>query len=255
VNPLSTLASFALDAYLLARYTAGRTTLPGGHAWERTIAQLLCRPGLESRQYAGLTTLFGRHSASHCGHEIDGAARGWIGCLLLEAKSKTTGITKADIAVFGIKTFDYYVSQTLETTAVPWWRLIVSAGPVAPNLRRLCLHEGILLCDPRHMPLPTLLHVASKPNADQFLDELKLAELVRLAEPACEPLQERWRIQPNGAMMLRLHRWTNAEIDDLLWLQEELTGDVMDLYDTLHPGALERRIEQLISRLKMAQYV
>jgi hypothetical protein len=180
---------------------------------------------------------------------------GWSGCLVFEAKSKATGVTKADIAVFGLKTFDYYVSQFPKAFTMPWWRLIISASSVSLNLRRLCLHEGILLRGPRQMPLPTLLHLASKPSANQFLDELKVTELVRLGERACEPLQERWKAQPNGTMTFSLRRWAATEIDDLLWLQERLSGDVMDLYDTHHPGKLERRIEQLTARLEIAKYV
>ena len=84
MDPSQTLlADITLDAHLLARHAAVNGPLPGGRAWERVIGQLLSRPGLSSRQHAGLTTLFGMPSASGCGHEIDGAARGWRGCVLL----------------------------------------------------------------------------------------------------------------------------------------------------------------------------
>jgi hypothetical protein len=43
-------------------------------------------------------------------------------------------------------------------------------------------------------------------------------------------------------------------MDDLLWLQEELTGDVLDLYDTHRPGRLEARIAQLTARLRVAAF-
>jgi hypothetical protein len=49
-------------------------------------------------------------------------------------------------------------------------------------------------------------------------------------------------------------RWGADDIDDLLWLQNELTGDVLDLYDTYRPGRLEKRMEQLTAQLQMSAY-
>ena len=251
---LDLLAAVTLDAHLLARHADHRRPLPDGRAWERTVGQLLCRPGLASRQYAGLTTLFGTGAASRCPHELDAVAAGWRGSVLVEAKSKGEGINKGDVAVFAMKTFDYYCGLLPAAADEPWWRLLVSAGPVADNLRRLCLQEGMILCDPRNLPIPMLVAVASKPIADQYLDEVKLAEIVRLAEPVCEPLRERWKLLPDGTLRFRPRRWTHDELDDLLWLQEELSDDVMDLYDVHRPGRLEARIEQLAARLRVSAY-
>ena len=249
------LADITLDAHLLAKHAASVSgSLPDGRAWEKVIGQLLCRPGLACRQYAGLTTLFGVNSASHCPHELDGAASGWRGRVILEAKSKNGGITKADVAVFRLKMFDYYYAQLPMAANEPWWQLMVSAATVPNNVRRLCVQEGVILTDPVHLPIPVLLQIASKPVADQFLDNVKLAEIVRLAERVCEPLRNRWSLEDDGSLNFRARRWRVAEMDDLLWLQEELTGDVMDLYDTFRPGKLEMRIEQLTARLRMAAY-
>jgi hypothetical protein len=248
------LAQITLDTYLLARHAAAIGPLPDGRAWERVVGQLLCRPGLECRQYAGLTTLFGMNSSSHCAHELDAAAKGWRGTVIIEAKSKTGGISKADVAVFGMKTFDYYRGQLPASASAPWWRLITSAGFVADNLRRLCLQEGILLCDPVHLPIPVLLHIASQPVADQFLDDVKLGEIIRLGERACESMHDRWKLEKVGTLSFHAHQWRRNEMDDLLWLQEDLTSDVLALYDTHRPGRLETRIEQLVARLHMAAY-
>jgi len=136
----------------------------------------------------------------------------------------------------------------------PWWQLMVSAGPVADPIRRLCVQEGVILCDPVNLPIPVLLQIASKPISDQFLDGVKLAEIVRLGERACEPLQDRWQLQHNGTLNFCARRWGADDIDDLLWLQNELTGDVLDLYDTYRPGRLEKRMEQLTAQLQMSAY-
>ncbi len=250
----SLFASITLDAHLLARHAAINGPLPDGRVWERVIGQLLCGPGLACRQDAGFTTLFGVNSASHCPHELDGAASGWRGRVILEAKSKNGGISKADVAVFRMKAFDYYFGQLPLAATEPWWQLMVSASAVPENVRRLCVQEGVILTDPVHLPIPVLLQIASKPIADQFLDEVKLAEIVRLAERACEPLRDRWRLEHNGSLNFRARRWRRSDMDDLLWLQEELSGDVMDLYDTFRPGRLEMRIERLTARLRVAAY-
>jgi len=245
------LGRITLDAYLIARHSALNKLLPDGRAWERAAVQLLSGPGLDSRQTAGLTTLFGSKGASGCEHEIDGAARGWKGRLIVEAKAKVSGINKADIALFGLKTFDHYRGQLPCSANEPWWRLMISATRVGDPLRRLCAAEGIILCDPAFLPIPLLLHIAGRPIADQFLDEMKLSEIVRLGEPACEPMCKRWRLDPDGQLVLGARGYRSPDIEDLLWLQEELTGDVLDLYDTYRPGRLERRIEQLMSRLEL----
>ena len=48
-------------------------------------------------------------------------------------------------------------------------------------MRRSCVTLGIVLCEPEALPLPLLLRIAGKPNADEYLPETQLAELVRLA--------------------------------------------------------------------------
>ena len=37
---------------------------------------------------------------------------------------------------------------------------------------------------------------------------------------------------------------------DLLWLQEELGSDILDLYDLHRPGTLEHRAEELLRTLR-----
>lgn len=40
--------------------------------------------------------------------------------------------------------------------------------------------------------------------------------------------------------------WSESEISDLLWVEDELSGCLLDLYDKRRPGALERRAMSLI---------
>jgi hypothetical protein len=60
-----------------------------------------------------------------------------------------------------MKAFDYYFGQLPLASREPWWQLMVSAGPVADPIRRLCVQEGVILCDPVNLPIPVLLQIAS----------------------------------------------------------------------------------------------
>lgn len=242
------LPEVCLDAFLVARYCFG-DGFPEGRAWERATSELLQRPGLDRHQQAGLTTLFGGTSYTGCAHEIDAAASGWRGCLIAECKAKSGGVDKADVATFDLKTFDYYCADVEANSRARWWRLLVSAGPVAPTIRALCFRLGIVLCDPERFPLPVLLHAASQPIADDHLPEIELAEVVRLGEPACATMHERWRPTGDGQLLFRPRRWSRQDVCDLLWLQDDLTEQLLDLYDLYAPERLERRVSLLRLRI------
>lgn len=245
---LDLLARFTLDAYLLARLRQS-DAMPDGRTWERVVGELLWRPGLSRRQYAGSLFLFGMDSASGCRHELDAAADGWQGCLILEAKAKEGGLSKADVALFDLKTFDYFAGNLDAAKGGSWWRVLVSASEVQENLRRLLAQLGVVLCDPACLPLPVLVHAAGRPSADQFLPGPLLGEMIRLGEPALLPMQQRWRIE-GEELRFRPRIFTRDDLDDLLWVQKELTGQLLDLYDLYRPGLLETRATAHLWRLE-----
>lgn len=244
------LARVGLDAYLLARHCGAGGRIPDGRVWERAVNDLLRHPEFHRRQCAGKTSLFDRTSLSGLRHELDGCASGWPGCLIVESKAKRGGIEKADVALFHTKTFDYYLGNIKEARSERWWRILVSAEGVSANIRRLCLQTGILLCDPAYLPLPVLLRAASRPGAAQYLPAVKLTELLRLGITTCLPLQEQWRLEAGGG--LRYQPPVRDDLDDLLWLQEELSEDLLELYDRHKPGALKRRSAYLATLLRAA---
>jgi hypothetical protein len=210
---------------------------------------LLHRPGLSRTQHAGLTTLFDSPALSGCAHELDAAASGWSGCLLIECKALNGGVAKSDVATFELKTFDYYCGRIDTAARDRWWRMLVSASPASDSVRALCFRLGIVLCEPDRFPLPVLVHVAANPAADDVLSETKLRELLRLAEASCEPMQKRWRIVENE-VRFRPDSWGRQDTQDLLWLQSELTHDLFDVYDTWAPGRLERRVTELQMQIR-----
>ncbi len=237
------LAGITLDAFLMARYCVG-DGLPEGRAWERAAGTLLYRPGLTRRQHAGLIGLFGAAPHSGTAHELDGAAGGWQGCVLIECKALGGGVSKGDIAAFHMKTFDYYCGQLDVAAGDRWWRILVSATPAGNAVRALCYRMGIVLCDPARFPLPVLLRAAAHPAGDEALPAVNLRELLRLAEDPCLPLQDVWRIV-GPEVRFQPRRWSRQDTDDLLWLQDELSHDLFDAYDRFAPGRLEHRIERL----------
>ena len=107
----------------------------------------------------------------------------------------------------------------------------------------------------RHrLPLPALLFAASQPNADDYLSEVHLSELVRLAEAACVPMQQRWRLDIDArAVNLRLDDINSTDITDLLFLQDELTEDFLDAYEVHAPGVLDQRASTLVERFEAAR--
>ena len=251
-NALEILAEFTLDAWLLARNCVNPTgDLIDGRVWERSISDLLRRPGLTCRQGPGTTTLFGFRPASGIRHEIDSAAAGSRCCIILESKSQQAGVTKEDAALFHQKTLDFYCERPEAVKHECWWRILVSSSPVPHSVRKFCIHLGLLLCDPVLLPLPVLVRTAYRPSADQHLRETLLQEVLRLGETALIPIQTRWPYDPVTCKLMFKPKVMSAnDMDDLFWLQDELGSDILDLYELHRPGTLERRGMLLFNQLR-----
>jgi len=253
----SQISALTLDAFLLARYgSPGNLGQPEGRAWERAVSGLLIRPGIARRQHAGTLGLFGAPSASGALHELDGAGHGHEVGAWLECKARVE-LGKEDVAVFAFKCLDLYKGTIAEdpraATDACWWPVFVSSEPTTESVKRSCISLGIVLCEPESLPLPVLLRIAGKPNADEYLSETELAEFVRLAEPHVGPIQSRWHFDlERKALWTPLRQHTRREIGDLLYLQDELTGDFMDAVDLHAPGYLEHRAAELTDRLVAA---
>lgn len=256
------LSGFCRDCFLLAR--AARTDPdpePPGRGWERAVGSLLWRPGLNRRQQAGTFGLFGRGSASGSSHEIDAAGLGPREGVWVEAKSKAS-VSRSDVAMFRLKCDDLYLNELRHdherTSTFRWWPVLVSSEPVSRSVRSLCATHGIVLCDPDRLPLPVILKVAANPEADLHLREGLLSEAIRLMEPACRSMQERWQLsQDRAALQLSLSGIPSPRsISELLFVQKELSDDLLDYMDTEHPGALDRKGNALATRLRRAgEYV
>lgn len=247
----------AVDAFLLARHCDPGHSPASGRAWQRAVSQLLWRPGFTRRQHAGVLGLFGRGSRSGARHEIDGVGQGPEVGALIESKARVT-LDKSDVAVFHVKCLDLYreaASQYPEQTDMArWWPLLVSSEPTDEAVRRMCCDLGVVVCDPQRLPLPALLFAASRPTADDHLPEVHLAELVRLAEAACAPMQRRWRVDTaRREVCLSLDTIDPTEITNLLFLQDELTEDFLDVFDVHAPGVLDQRASDLIERFEAAR--
>jgi hypothetical protein len=83
------------------------------------------------------------------------------------------------------------------------------------------------------------------------LPENLLQEIVRLGERALCCYQERWPYQSESRKItFNPHHWRDAEIEDLLWLEDELSNCVLDLFEKRRPGLLERRAAGLLWRAR-----
>jgi hypothetical protein len=249
-------ARFCRDCFLLARVARpGENGQPQGRAWEQEVSSLLWRPGFNRRQHAGTLGLFGRGSASGAGHEIDGAGHGPDSGIWVEAKAGAS-IGNADVALFRFKCDDLYMANVrldpTRTAAVRWWPVLVSSTPASDNVRRLCMASGIVLCDPAKLPLPTILRQAANPEADLHFSETLLAEAVRLFEPPCRSIQERWLVSEDGRKLEQAvaELPTAKAIADTIFIQDTLTADILDHMDLESPGSLDRIGAELAERLR-----
>lgn len=245
---LDLLAEFTFDVWLAAKFAPRLGGIgPDGRIWERMVACLLHRPGFTRRQGPGSHTLFGALSASGVEHEIDGAADGWRGSVIVECKATEGGVSKADAALFHVKVMDFYQRKVAIASKEKWWRVLCGTRVTARAARATAVNLGLLICDPGRLPLPVLVRAAGCQSADLHLPDILLQEIVRLGERALCPQQERWpyRTQANE-IIFKPNLWKDSEIRDLMWLEDELSGSLLDLYERHRPGALERRATNLI---------
>ena len=172
---------------------------------------------------------------------------------LTEAKARAA-LEKADVAVFAFKILDLYREaaqhDTEGTAGRAWWPVLVSSEPCCEAVHRCCLAMGVILCEPSVLPLPTLVHVAARPSADMHLDVRLLGMAVELGERLCRPMQARWPLDVGRRQLgLSLDEPEAAAIGDALFVQRELTGDLLDFYDRYAPGELDRRSLHITQRM------
>ncbi len=237
------LPRVAFNAWLLASHGVEGNGIPEGRSWERAVLDQLSVPGLGERQQPGLTTLFGSGSYSGCGHELDASARGWAGRIVTECKAVAAGVSKNDVAIFDVKTFDHYAAEAPQVTGEHWWRLMVSASAVGEGVRRLCAAKSIIVVEPGRVPWPVLCWLAGRPSADAHLAEPLLREALRLGSRACASMQARWAYDGTGGLRYDLTWWRPDDLDDLDYVQDELGHDWLDLLDIEVPGWLESKAE------------
>jgi hypothetical protein len=245
---LNLLADFTFDVWLIARFAPEITGVSlEGRLWERAVSGLLYRPGFTRRQGPGNHSLFGAVSASGVRHELDGAADGWRGAFIVECKATGGGITKGDAALFHFKVMDFYQRSIVSASREKWWRVMCGAAPTMMNARMAALSLGLLVCDAGRLPLPVLVRAAGRPSADMHLPEPLLQEVVRLGERAMRPHQDLWPYRAAfGEISFKPDHWRDKEIRDLLWLEDELSSHLLDLFAKRRPGVLRRRAESLI---------
>jgi hypothetical protein len=158
------------------------------------------------------------------------------------------------VATFLFKCLDLYAEAAYQdapgVASAHWWPVLMSSEPTSETVRRSCAAWGVVLCDPVRVPLVTLMDTASQPVADMYLPETPLSELVRLGGRAVAPMQLRWRIDRERHELCTALGSADAKaIGELLYLQDELTGDLLDMFDSHAPDYLWRRGAALADRL------
>lgn len=234
------LSYFARDAYAITHYSG----VPDGSDYENAISELAHLLGFHMRQGPGSLSLFGMRSASGCRHEIDLGISDPGVVALAEVKSHAGGIGKNDVMIFAQKTFDYYLWRLRQGMTDPIWRFFISATPLPNPVHIYCIQQSIILIEPSYIPLPVLLRFAQKPEAEQVFDDSRIAEAVRLFEPACLPLQQVF--VPDGeSLKIGIKRYFGSDADDARWLAHEMTSDLLAFLDQTGKGPFRERARVL----------
>ena len=72
-----------------------------------------------------------------------------------------------------------------------------------------------------------------------------------MGELAVTPMQNRWAYDSiTRDIRFKPQVLRTEEFRDLLWLQDELGSDILDLYDLYRPSVLERRATMLHGQLR-----
>jgi hypothetical protein len=193
--------------------------------------------------------LFGIRAASGLQHEVDGAAAQWWGCIVLEAKAhQGVGPSKDDVCVFQQKTFDLCLGRRQAGVTNFHWRVLASLGPVRDALRRYCYLHGIIVADPALLPLPLLLRYANRSAADCLASPVLWRELMRLAERAVVPFEKRY-VPVGDCLHFDTRWWTPTDLDDLLYVQHELTEALLERLDEAAPAFFADRAVELLAGL------
>jgi hypothetical protein len=240
------LAAYARNMYLLARFSPPEANgWEGGRQWESAALRAL---GSGVRQGPGSLKLFGHQAASGLNHELDGAKAGKGWTLVHEANAYARrSPSKDELLSFDRKTFDLFISRRKAGEEDNHWRAFVSAGSIDDDLRRYCYFYGIVAIDPELIPLPMLLRMAARPNADVYFQDRILGELVRLGELACAPMEAHYVPEGRHRLCVDLRLlMTKTDLDDLLWLQREVTEDLLELVDRERPGYFEDAAAEVI---------
>jgi hypothetical protein len=171
---------------------------------------------------------------------------------MAEAKAHAAPISKTALCCFDRKTFDFYVARRRAEHSGPHYRVFVSTEKCSALLCQYGFLYGIVVIDPTRIPLPLLIRMAGRPSADAVFSDVVLSELVRLGEPACASLEGRY--VPDGPRHLRfdLRSLDGRQLEDLLWLQESVTSDLLELVDAEAPGYFEREAEALFDRIGLS---
>jgi hypothetical protein len=117
--------------------------------------------------------------------------------------------------------------------------------PFDLTMLKYCYLYSIIAVDPSLIPLPMLVRMASRPMAGSYFPDGILAELVRLGEPACSCLEQRY--VPDGLHHLQfdVRLFPERDLSDLLWIHQSVSSDLLEIVDVEAPMHFERRAEEL----------
>src|SRR5437588_5255064 len=133
-----------------------------GRLFESVLYRYCRARRLTLTETAGSRTVRRVASASGFRHESDGVIATPDITVHLELKHLSEDVGKNELLVFNQKGLDFLAADSASFRAKPFYRVIVSGGPLKPEARRFAVQWGILAIEPDRLPLLVLHWLAGR---------------------------------------------------------------------------------------------
>jgi hypothetical protein len=239
---VSFVTTLALAYSMVERRAIAHGGPKSGRVFEQAFYALCRKSNLRLSEKSASHTVAGQKSASGFWHEVDGGTRSLRGISHWELKHLTQPVSKNDLLIFNGKSLDFLHGSNQLIARVPFYRFLVSGGPVDQVSRFFAALWGIMIIEPGRLPLP-LIYEASARGAAGCLSSSSINDVKDLLRWACRPLQFVLRElaefsigQQNGE---RLGPDAVRAATRISEIHVQLSDAVLDYLEELHPNWLD----------------
>src|SRR5207237_463047 len=140
------LYALTLDLFALVQHWQPEVSgADRGRLFESILYRYANARQLPLSEQAGARTIRGVRSASGFMHENDAVLAFVDFTVHCELKHLSGEVSKNDLLIFNQKGMDYFLAEGRTLRSLPFYRVILSGGLVAPAARRFAVQWGILV--------------------------------------------------------------------------------------------------------------